>query len=324
MLPDGKRFLLNRYGLQLSEVTASNLLALDADGNVLEGEGEFEKTAFYIHSRIHLANPRAACVLHTPHAVRHDADSPRERPARDGRAERAALSRGYCLRRTPITAWSTVPKRRLARVLGASASVPRQSRRDRRRADGRRAFDASTTSSARAGCRCWRARWRRLKACGRRWCAETYRNDPRRHPKYAGAHFGALKRILDRESRVILAEAVQLRPARGGAHPRGSRVTRTTCCAGLASFERSRPRSRRCAALRATQPPRPPLPRRRFRRRGRGLRLLRALSLALAYRYALEDSIYVRDDLQAAASAARSSASSSAAAKSSATGSSSR
>jgi len=62
---DGKRFLLNRYGLHWSEVTASNLLTLDADGNVLEGEGEFEKTAFYIHSRIHLANPRATCVLHT-------------------------------------------------------------------------------------------------------------------------------------------------------------------------------------------------------------------------------------------------------------------
>jgi ribulose-5-phosphate 4-epimerase/fuculose-1-phosphate aldolase len=64
MLP-GNRFLLNRYGLHWSEVSASNLLALDASGKVLEGEGEFEKTAFYIHSRIHLANPRAACVLHT-------------------------------------------------------------------------------------------------------------------------------------------------------------------------------------------------------------------------------------------------------------------
>ena len=62
---DGKRFLLNRYGLHWSEVTASNLLALDADGRILEGEGEFEKTAFYIHSRIHLANPSATCVLHT-------------------------------------------------------------------------------------------------------------------------------------------------------------------------------------------------------------------------------------------------------------------
>jgi ribulose-5-phosphate 4-epimerase/fuculose-1-phosphate aldolase len=59
------RFLLNRYGLHWSEVSASNLLALDAEGRVLEGEGEYEKTAFWIHSRIHLAHPRAACVLHT-------------------------------------------------------------------------------------------------------------------------------------------------------------------------------------------------------------------------------------------------------------------
>jgi len=64
MLPDGS-FLLNRYGLHWSEVSASNLLALNADGEVLAGEGSFEKTAFYIHSRIHLAHPRAACVLHT-------------------------------------------------------------------------------------------------------------------------------------------------------------------------------------------------------------------------------------------------------------------
>jgi ribulose-5-phosphate 4-epimerase/fuculose-1-phosphate aldolase len=71
MLPDGKTFLLNRFGLHWSEVTASNLLTLDAQGQILAGDGEFEKTAFYIHSRIHLANPRATCVLHThmPHAT---------------------------------------------------------------------------------------------------------------------------------------------------------------------------------------------------------------------------------------------------------------
>src|SRR5919106_1571690 len=57
--------MLNPYGLHWSEVSASNLLVLDAEGNVLEGEGELEKTAFYIHSRIHLGNPRATCVLHT-------------------------------------------------------------------------------------------------------------------------------------------------------------------------------------------------------------------------------------------------------------------
>src|SRR3954467_9351976 len=72
MLPGSKdRFLLNRFGLHWAEVTASNLLTLDATGRILEGEGEFEKTAFYIHSRIHLANPNAVCVLHThmPHAT---------------------------------------------------------------------------------------------------------------------------------------------------------------------------------------------------------------------------------------------------------------
>ncbi|MBV8032717.1 MAG: aldolase [Betaproteobacteria bacterium] len=70
MLPDGS-FLLNRYGLHWSEVTATNLLALDAGGNVLSGEGAYEKTAFYIHSRLHLAHSRAACVLntHMPYAT---------------------------------------------------------------------------------------------------------------------------------------------------------------------------------------------------------------------------------------------------------------
>jgi ribulose-5-phosphate 4-epimerase/fuculose-1-phosphate aldolase len=62
---DGRRFLLNSYGLHWSEVTASNLVALDGDGNVLDGGGEIEKTAFMIHSRIHVAHPRAKCVLHT-------------------------------------------------------------------------------------------------------------------------------------------------------------------------------------------------------------------------------------------------------------------
>src|SRR5262245_21312755 len=59
ILRGSKTFLLNRYGLHWSEVTSSNLLALDAAGRLLEGEGEYEKTAFYIHSRIHLAHPRA-------------------------------------------------------------------------------------------------------------------------------------------------------------------------------------------------------------------------------------------------------------------------
>jgi ribulose-5-phosphate 4-epimerase/fuculose-1-phosphate aldolase len=59
------RFYLNAFGLHWSEVAASNLLALDIDGQVVEGTGEVEATAYYIHARLHLAHPRARCVLHT-------------------------------------------------------------------------------------------------------------------------------------------------------------------------------------------------------------------------------------------------------------------
>ena len=67
----GNRFLINPYGWHWSEITASSLVLCDADGNVLEGDNQVEDTAFYIHSRIHLAKPDAVVVMHThmPHAT---------------------------------------------------------------------------------------------------------------------------------------------------------------------------------------------------------------------------------------------------------------
>ncbi len=59
------RFLLNSYGLHFSEVKASNLLVVDAGGQLVEGQGIVEPTAFYIHSRIHQLQPQARCILHT-------------------------------------------------------------------------------------------------------------------------------------------------------------------------------------------------------------------------------------------------------------------
>jgi ribulose-5-phosphate 4-epimerase/fuculose-1-phosphate aldolase len=59
------RFLLNSYGFHFSEVTASSLLMVDEEGNIVEGDGIVEKTAFYIHSCIHRSQPKARCVLHT-------------------------------------------------------------------------------------------------------------------------------------------------------------------------------------------------------------------------------------------------------------------
>jgi len=58
------QFLLNPQGLHWSEIRASDLLIVDADGNLIEGKYEAEPTAFFIHSRIHLAKPAARCVMH--------------------------------------------------------------------------------------------------------------------------------------------------------------------------------------------------------------------------------------------------------------------
>jgi ribulose-5-phosphate 4-epimerase/fuculose-1-phosphate aldolase len=59
------RFLLNRFGPHWSEITASDLITVDLEGEVVEGEGEWELTAFMIHRGVHLARPSARCVLHT-------------------------------------------------------------------------------------------------------------------------------------------------------------------------------------------------------------------------------------------------------------------
>ena len=60
-----ERYLLNPHGLHFSEIRASDLIMVDAEGKVVEGDWPMEETAFYLHSRIHRANPDAKCVLHT-------------------------------------------------------------------------------------------------------------------------------------------------------------------------------------------------------------------------------------------------------------------
>jgi len=57
-------FLLNPYGRHWAEMRASDILLLDAEGRKLEGRGEAELTAFWIHSRVHVGNPKARAVLH--------------------------------------------------------------------------------------------------------------------------------------------------------------------------------------------------------------------------------------------------------------------
>ena len=58
-------FMVNPYGWAFGEITASRLLICDFEGAVVAGEGVPEATAFHIHARLHLRNPRAVAAFHT-------------------------------------------------------------------------------------------------------------------------------------------------------------------------------------------------------------------------------------------------------------------
>jgi ribulose-5-phosphate 4-epimerase/fuculose-1-phosphate aldolase len=202
MLADGRRFLLNAYGVHWSEVSASNLLVLDARGAVLEGEGEAEKTAFYIHSRIHLANARAACVLHThmPYATALTLTVPGRLEMVEQNALRFADDIAYDDEYNGLVV-DEAEGDRLARVLGdkrvlflANHGVivvgPTVAE----------AFDALYYLER--ACRLQvlaRATGLPLRAVRPDVVRDTYRMILADTPKYAGAHFNALKRLLERE-----------------------------------------------------------------------------------------------------------------------------
>ena len=61
-----RRFLINPYGLHWQEITASKLVLVDEAGRKLEGEGGVEESAFWIHSRIHIAHPAPAPIATCP------------------------------------------------------------------------------------------------------------------------------------------------------------------------------------------------------------------------------------------------------------------
>lgn len=58
-------FLINRYGEMFDEITASSLVKMDLDGNVVGDGGRFNAAGFTIHSGVYKARPDAMCVLHT-------------------------------------------------------------------------------------------------------------------------------------------------------------------------------------------------------------------------------------------------------------------
>lgn len=57
-------YLINAYGWHWSEMTPERLLLIDGNGKVLDGEGEVEASARFIHVASHRANPRHKAILH--------------------------------------------------------------------------------------------------------------------------------------------------------------------------------------------------------------------------------------------------------------------
>jgi ribulose-5-phosphate 4-epimerase/fuculose-1-phosphate aldolase len=63
-LPDGS-FLLNPFGLLFEEITASNLMRVDLEGNVIAPPGHpMNPAAFTIHSAVLGGRPDVGCVIH--------------------------------------------------------------------------------------------------------------------------------------------------------------------------------------------------------------------------------------------------------------------
>lgn len=59
-------FLINPFGLFFDEITASSLVKVDLDGNILsKSDYPINQAGYTIHSAVHAARHDVACVLHT-------------------------------------------------------------------------------------------------------------------------------------------------------------------------------------------------------------------------------------------------------------------
>ena len=59
-------FLINPYGLLFHEITASSLVKVDQDGNIVQSGGvhRVNPAGFTIHSAVHMGRPDAGAVIH--------------------------------------------------------------------------------------------------------------------------------------------------------------------------------------------------------------------------------------------------------------------
>ena len=67
-IPGTEHLLINLYGLLYKEITASSLVKIDVEGNIIskpDTDYGINKSGYVIHGAIHTARSDVKCVLHT-------------------------------------------------------------------------------------------------------------------------------------------------------------------------------------------------------------------------------------------------------------------
>lgn len=62
---DPHRFWINPFGIHFSHVRVSDLLLVDAAGDVVQGSGKINPAGYVIHSHVHTARPDVVAAAHT-------------------------------------------------------------------------------------------------------------------------------------------------------------------------------------------------------------------------------------------------------------------
>src|SRR5213595_2962526 len=67
-VPGTEHLLINLYGLLYKEITASSLVKIDVEGNIIAKPDtgySINKSGYVIHGAIHKARPDVSCIIHT-------------------------------------------------------------------------------------------------------------------------------------------------------------------------------------------------------------------------------------------------------------------
>jgi ribulose-5-phosphate 4-epimerase/fuculose-1-phosphate aldolase len=60
-----RHFWLNPFGKNFSQIRVSDLICVNEDGEIVEGDGQVNRAAFCIHSEVHKARPDVVAAAHT-------------------------------------------------------------------------------------------------------------------------------------------------------------------------------------------------------------------------------------------------------------------